>query len=313
MADEKTDNVENTEQAPVKGTLLTPEQAGEWGNETILLEKKPKTEANVLDEEKLEPDEADPPEEKVLPDEPEEAEDVIEIEDPGQFTPADYSFEVTTYSEDKDGNATKSKTVKVTSIAQWEELLADDPNLGSSLAVNKAFRAAQKMESNLESDQKAHEAKKSEYDKAVSDQAQNEATTNAWAAEINYLEERGDLPKVPAKFKNVPWIGQNADQEALKDDSVKAQIELLEYMRKENTKRRKLGLSNLGPEAAFNARLRDTRQKKSDDTKKKSEVARKEAGARIAGSSPNPVTVAPKGIAVGVGGSLRDLGNTSWQ
>lgn len=305
---------DKTEQAPVKGTLLTPDQAGEWGNETVLIEKKPKTEANVLD--KIEPNEADPPEEKELPEddpkEPEEVEDVVEIEDPGVYSPQDYSFEVVTYTEDKDGNLGKPKTIKVDSIAKWEELLADDPNLGSSLAVNKAFRAAQKMESNLESDQKAHELKKAEYDKAVSDQAQSEATTNAWANEINYLEERGDLPKVPAKFKNVPWIGANADKEALKDEAVKAQIELLEYMRKENTKRRKLGLTDLSPEGAFNARQRDTRQKKSDDTKKKSEEARKEAGSRIAGSSPNPVTVAPKGIAVGVGGSLRDLGNTSW-
>lgn len=312
MADEKTENVENTEQAPVKGTLLTPEQAGEWGNETVLIEKKPKTEANVLEEEKIEPDEADPPEEKELPDEPEEVEDVVEIEDPGQFTPADYSFEITTYTEDKDGNLSKPKTIKVTSIAQWEELLADDPNLGSSLAVNKAFRAAQKMESNLESDQKAHDAKKAEYDKAVADQTQSETTINSWQNEIAYLEENGDLPKVPAKFKNVPWVGTNADKDALKDDAVKAQIDLLEYMRKENVKRRKLGLSDLGPEGAFNRRQLDTRKKTSNENKEKADTARKVAGARVAGSSPNPVTVAPKGISVGVGGNLRDLGNTSW-
>lgn len=302
---------DKSELAPVKGTLLTPEQAGEWGNETVLIEKKPKTEANVL-EENLEPDEADPPEEVDPPKvEPEEVEE-IEIEDPGDFTPQDYSFEVTTYTEDKDGNLSKPKTVKVTSIQQWEELLADDPNLGSSLAVNKAFRAAQKMESNLESDQKAHDAKKTEYDKAVADQAQSEAVTNTWANEINYLEENGDLPKVPAKFKNVPWVGANADKDALENDAVKAQIDLLEYMRKENVKRRKLGLSDLGPEGAFSRRALDTRKKTSDDNREKADTARKAAGARVAGSSPNPVTVAPKGIAVGVGGSLKDLGQTSW-
>lgn len=311
MAEEVT---QESEKAPVKGTLLTPEQAGEWGNETVMLEKKPKTEANVLVEkqEKLEPDPADPPEEVDPPKIEEEVEDVIELEDPGEYRPADYSFEVTTYKEDKDGNLSKPKTVKVTSIAQWEELLADDPNLGSSLAVNKAFRAAQKMESNLESDQKTHDAKKTEYDKAVADQAQSEAVTNTWANEINYLEENGDLPKVPAKFKNVPWVGADADKEALKDEAVKAQIDLLEYMRKENIKRRKLGLSDLGPEGAFSRRALDTRKKASNEIKTKSEESRKAAGARVAGSSPNPVTVAPKGIAVGVGGSLRDLGNTSW-
>lgn len=304
---------DKSEPAPVKGALLTPEQAGEWGNETVMIEKKPKTEANALEEEKedekIEPDTADPKEEPDLPkDEPEE----VELEDPGDFVAQDYSFEITTYTEDKDGNLVKPKTVKVKSIEQWEELLADDPNLGSSLAVNKAFRAAQKMESNLESDQKAHDAKKTEYDKAVADQAQSEAVTNAWANEINYLEENGDLPKVPAKFKNVAWVGADADKEALKNDAVKAQIDLLEYMRKENLKRRKLGLTDLGPEGAFSRRALDTRKKASDEVKTKADDARKAAGARVAGSSPNPVTVAPKGIAVGVGGSLKDLGNTSW-
>lgn len=306
MADEVKTEEQVTEKAPVKGTLLTPEQAGEWGNETVIIEKKPKTEANVL-----EPDEADPPEEKEPPqveEEPVSEAEVIEIEDPGQYVPQDYSFEVTVYDEE----GKKPKTVKVDSISKWEELLADEPNMGSSLAVNKAFRAAQKMESSLESDEKDFASKKAEYDKALADQNKSEQTTQSWVNEIAYLEENGSLPKVDSKFKNVLWTGPNADKEALKDEAVQAQISLLEYMRKENTKRRKSGLSDLGPEGAFNARALDTRAKQVSDNKKKSEEARKEAGARVAGSSPNPVTVAPKGIAVGVGGSLRDLGNTSW-
>lgn len=308
MADEvKTEEV--IEKGPVKGTLLTPEQAGEWGNETVMVEKKAKTEANALDVE--EPDKKEEPKvevkDEITVDEPEEPEEVIE--DPGQYVPQDYSFEVTVF--DADGK--KPKTVVVDSIRDWETLLADEPNLGNSLAVNKAFRAAQKMESSLENDEKEFASKKAEYDKALEAQNKSQATTQTWANEISYLEENGSLPKVDAKFKNVAWSGPDADKDALADDAVKAQIELLDYMRKENTKRRKLGLSDLGPEAAFNSRLRDSGEKKAVADKKKSGEARKEAGAKIAGSSPNPVTVAPKGIAVGVGGSLRDLGNTSWQ
>lgn len=308
MADADNKVEDKTELAPVKGTLLTPEQAGEWGNETVLIEKKPKTEANVLEVEEPEDDKPEPTQKELETAEVEEPEDVVYLEDPGDFQPQDYSFEVTVYDEE----GKKPKTVKVDSIPKWEELLSDDPNLGNSLAVNKAFRAAQKMESSLESDEKEFKAKKEAYDKAVEAQNKTEAITNTWANEIAYLEENGSLPKVSEKFKNVPWTGANADKEAIADEAVKAQIDLLDYMRKENTKRRKLGLSDLGPEGAFNSRLRDTREKQVNEDKKRNDNARKEAGARIAGNSPNPVTAAPKGIAVGVGGSLRDLGNTTW-
>lgn len=303
------DKVEDvTEKAPVKGTLLTPDQAGEWGNETVLIEKKAKTEANALEaetEEKPEPEKPETTEETTTEPEPE---DVVYLDDPGDFTPKDYSFDVVTYDEE----GKKPKTHKIKSVEDWDNLLEGDPNLGSGSALLKAQRLATKLETNTDRDQAEWQKTKDEYDKALADQNRNEAVTNTWANEIAYLEQNGSLPKVSEKFKNVPWAGANADKDALADENVKAQIELLDYMKKENGKRRKLGLSDLGPEAAFNARLRDMGEKKASEDKKKSGEARKEAGARIAGSTPNPVTIAPKGIAVGVGGSLRDLGNTSW-
>lgn len=301
---------ESAEQAPLKGVYLDDDQLANINGNTVMVEKKPKTEADALKEEKIEPGDADPAEEKNPPvvEAEDEPEDIIELEDPGQFTPQDYSFEVTVYDEE----GKKPKTVKIDSIDKWEEVLADDPNLGSSLAVNKAFRLAQKMESGLESDRKQYETDKANYDKAAADQAQSEAMTQTWANEIAYLEGNGSLPKVPAKFKNVSWIGASADKEALADDSVKAQIDLLEFMRKENIKRRKLGLSDLGPEGAFNARQLNVKNKQVNDNKVRADQARKQAGSMIAGSSPNPVTVAPKGISVGVGGSLRDLSNRAW-
>lgn len=305
MADEvKTES----EKAPVKGTLLTPDQAGEWGNETILIEKKPKTEANALETEepeKKEDHETPVAEEVVAKDEPE----VTYLEDPGEFTPTDNSFEVTVYDEE----GKKPKTVKIDSIEKWDELLESEPNLGSGSAVLKAQRLATKMENNLDREKADWQRSKDEYTKAAEDQERSEVQTTTWANEIAYLEENGSLPKVDAKFKNVPWVGAEADKDALADEAVKAQIDLLEYMRKENTKRRKLGLSDLGPEAAFNSRLRDKGEQQAKENKTKAAEARKVAGARVAGNSPNPVTAAPPGIAVGVGGSLRDLGNTSWK
>lgn len=298
---------DTTEKGPVKGTLLTPEQAGEWGNETVLIEKKPKTEANVLEQEVEEP-KKDEPVENEEPETVEQHDDVVYLEDPGEFTPKDYSFDVTVYDED----GKKPKTVKIKSVEDWDNLLDIDPNMGSAASLMKAQRLVTKMESSSDRDQAEWQQSKDEYDKAAAEQQLSEATTNTWANEIAYLEENGSLPKVPAKFKDVSWVGANADKAALANEAVKAQIDLLDYMKKENTKRRKLGLSDLGPEAAFNAQQRTAGEKKAAETKKAAGEARKESGARIAGSSPNPVTVAPKGIAVGVGGSLRDLGNTSW-
>lgn len=300
---------EITEKAPVKGTLLTPDEAGEWGNETVLIEKKPKTESNALEVEEPEEKEEPKTEDEVVEDKVEEPEEVVYLEDPGEFQPKDYSFEVVTYDEE----GKKPKTHKIDSIDKWDELLETDPNLGSGSALLKAQRLATRLETNVDRDQAEWQKTKDEYDKALADQNRSEAVTNTWANEIAYLEQNGSLPKVSEKFKNVPWAGPEADKDALADENVKAQIDLLDYMKKENSKRRKLGLSDLGPEAAFNARLRDVGEKKASEEKKKSGEARKEAGSRIAGSTPNPVTVAPKGIAVGVGGSLRDLGNTSWQ
>lgn len=296
------------EKAPLKGTLLTPEQAGEWGNENVLIEKTPKTEANVLEKEESRNVKESEEEPKSEAEEVEQPEDVVYIEDPGDFTPQDYSFDVITYNED----GKKPKTVKIKSVEDWDNLLDTDPNLGSAANLMKAQRLVTKMENNGERDKAEWQKSKDEYDKALAEHNQSEAVTNTWANEIAYLEENGLLSKVPAKFKDVLWIGKDANKEALANEAVKAQIELLNYMKSENIKRRKLGLSDMGPEAAFNAQQRSDREKKQLETKKASDDARKEAGAKVAGTTPNPVTVAPKGIAVGVGGSLRDLGNTSW-
>lgn len=311
-------NQENSEKAPIKGVHLDDEQINKIQEGTVLIEKKPKTEANALKpEDDNQDDNGEQSEDKSTPPEATETDDqleeVIEIEDPGEYKAPDYSFEVTVYSEDKDGNLVKPKTIKVDSIDKWEQLLADEPNLGTSLAINKAFRAAQKMESGLDADRKDYDKRKAEYDKAVADDSQSKAQIKSWENEIAYLEDRGDLPKVPAKFKNVSWIGTNADKEALADESVKVHVELLEYMRKENIKRRKLGLGDLGPESAFNARMRDSRDEQANNAKKKAATARKEAGSRVSGSTSNPMSAAaPPGIAVGVGGSLRDLSNNAW-
>lgn len=290
----------------VKGHLLTAEETTSWGNDTRLVEPKSKREdGSVVEDQK---DDEKPAEENVEAEPPATAEAEINLpqvtlDDPGEYRPQDYSFTVTTFDED----GKKPKNVKIDSVEKWDELLETDPNLGSAAALLKADRAAAKMEANLERDEATHTAAKEAYDTQVESVGQSEATTQQWANEIDYLAERGDLPKIDTKFENVPWVGANADKEALKDPAVKARIELLEYLRKENASRVSKGLSPMSPTAAFNAMQLDTRLKQDKEAKSKAAEARKAAGARVAGTSPNPTSTAPRGIAIGRAGSLRDL------
>lgn len=304
----------------VKGKILSDEEHTNWGNELTIDEKPAKTEENVLktefeeaandgtqeeSQEKPEenPDKTDETDEDIgTTDLPEPATTVIP-DNPGEFKAPDLSFEVTTY--DEEGN--KPKTVKVNSIEQWEQILGDDPNLGNSLAVNKAFRAAQKMESGLEAAEKDYNTKVEEFNSAVE---QNEIVTQRYQSifnEMQYLTDRGDLPKLTKEeTDNLDW----EDPKVLTDHpNIAPHKELLNYMRQENGRRTKNGVSPLSSVVdAYNAMQLDTRVKTDQVAKTKAADARKEAGARVASGSANPVTAAPKGIAVGRVGDLSRLG-----
>lgn len=303
VTEQKTETTEEPAKGELRGKLLTPDEITSWGNDTRLVEPTSRREdGKSAVEQATEEEEPEPAKEPAVVEKEIEIPQVT-LEDPGEYKPQDYSFTVTTYDED----GKKPKNVKIDSIDKWDELLETDPNLGSAAALLKADRAAAKMEANLERDESTHTAAKQAYDAEVERVGQSEATTQQWANEIDYLADRGDLPKIDAKFENVPWVGPTADKDALKDPAVKARIELLEYLRKENTSRVSKGLSPMSPTAAFNAMQLDSRVKTDKENKTKADEARKAAGARVAGTTPAPVSGAPKGIAVGRAGSLRDL------
>lgn len=304
---------EVTEEAELKGKFLTDDESSDWGNEVVLVEKDPKTESSILRKEiegatKEEEAEAEEGNEEAEIEEPVVQTQVVEIEDPGEFKPQDYSFEVVTFDED----GKKPKTVKVTSIEQWDELLEGEANLGSSAAVGKAFRAAQKMDANLERDRAAHESAVKEYEAAVeSSQVRTQRNDNIFN-EMNYLIGKGDLPKLTVEERdNLDWD----DGDVVKaHPNIKPHKELLNYMRRENGTRDKAGLAPLSSVLdAFNAMQLDTRRKADTEKETKVAEARKQAGARVASGSPGPTSaVSPKGIAVGRVGDLGRLGQ-NWQ
>lgn len=222
--------------------------------------------------------------------------------DPGNFTPGDYSFEVVAY----DAEGKSPKTHRIKSVEQWDELLDKDPNLGTAAALLKAQRAASKMETGLERDQREYDAKKAAYDGEKAQIAARQEATDTMVAEIGYLQSKGDLPEVAKKYVDADW----SDPEIAKQPGVKEQLALLNYMKKENKARVAAKLKPMTSILdAFNAYQIDQARRGNVQRKQTAGVQRKAAGARVAATTPAPASGgAPAGISVGRGGSLRDLG-----
>ncbi len=249
------------------------------------------------------------PDEPKLDDEDEEEDEpeptpipapVSELPDPGVYEPKDYSFQVTLY--DQDGQNPKPRTIK--SIEDWEQILETDPNLGNSLAVNRAFRQAQKMESGLERDKQDYDQKKQAFDQSKQQQEAQAAYTDQLQAELDYLVAQGDLPPIAKADKTADW----SEPEIAKKEGVKAQMDLIRFMDQENKTRTKAGLKPMTSLIdAHNAKSRrDAKQQKSTTTAQHTQ-ARRQAGARIASAAPAPVSSVPKGISVGKVVHLNDL------
>lgn len=283
---------DNTQGTP----LVTPEE----NEDTSILA----TELRVPSQ--AEVDAQAPPEEKIDEDEeleeieqPEDFEIPVEAEDPGDYVAQDYSFEVTVFNED--GKSGRRRIIN--SIDEWENLLDEDPNLGSAAALLKAQRLATKMESYQERDKSAYDQKKTAFEQARTIQVERETEIKNLANEIQYLVTKGKLPVIANKYKNADW----SDKEVAKQPGVKEQVALLRYMDKENGERKKLNLSPMSVVDAFNAMQLETNEQEQTEAAKRSANARKAAGARVAGTSAPLVSVAPKGISIGRGGSLNDL------
>lgn len=224
------------------------------------------------------------------------------LEDPGEYEPADYSFEAVVYDEDgKNG-----KTVKITSVEQFEQLLDEEKNFGSASALLKAQRLATKMESNAERDKGEHDKQKAAYEAQQIAVDQQNAVVNQAAAELNYLVTKGKLPVVAKEYVSADW----SNPEVAKQPGVKEQLELLKYMGKENASRRKAGLADLTPTTAFTEMRAEAAEAKLRDGADAAGVARRAASARVAGTSPAPTSAVPKGVSVGRSfGSLDELSN----
>ncbi len=213
---------------------------------------------------------------------------VVTAENPGDYSPADYSFEVTL----KGG---KTVTVKTPEDA---EKLADDPdNFETPKQLMDFINKQNKMNRSLDKDLEKWESEKKIYDDQTATEKQRQDTIDSYSKEFDYLTKKGLLPKVDAQFLAADW----SDPEVAKQAGVKEQIELLSYMVKENKVRAKAGVKPLTSIVdTYNAWSADNERKQAVKASKEAGEQRKAAGARVAGvASSAQQPYVPKGIAVG--------------
>lgn len=266
---------------------LDPEQALDWSDVSIAGHPK-EEEAEDEDIEKVKEEEK-----------PEEQEEIpfIEtpvLEDPGEYTPADYSFEV----------EIEGKKTKITTPEQAAEFADEHADKFTSAQILSFLRQSQSMENKLASDKTEFDKKKEEYTEKKAEADSQQESLDTIASEITYLVAKGKLPKVDPKYQTANW----SDPEVAKQPGVKEQVDLLNYMRNENNARMKAGLKPITSAIdAWNAWQLEEKNTDEAEEKAKAAKARKDAAAKVSGSSPNPVNLAPKGIAVGRAMSLTDL------
>lgn len=272
--------------------LANVEQKMEWAD---VIEPREEETEEVTDDNQATNDDPDSLQIDEDEEEFENPESVVTTEDPGEFVPKDYSFEV---------SLADGKTVKVTTVEEAETIADKPENFETPKQLMDFLRKAQKMENGLESDRAEWEKQKEEFEKQTDlDQAQQEYTRTL-ASEIEYLVSKGKLPKADKKYLDADWN----DPLVAKQPGVKEQVELIRYMQSENETRIKLGLKPITSAIdAYNAWQLDQQDTDAEDTAKKRAAARKKAGGRVASTSPNPVSIAPRGIAVGRAFDLNEL------
>lgn len=292
---------------PAKAHILTPEEMEAWknggaGEESVLRHRADIEEETDKDDKTAEasttsPKVAENEEEPLVP-----AAFTPKYEDPGEFVPDETSFEVTIY----DAEGKNGRVVTLKSVAELDDLIEKDSNFGSYAALRKAEKAADRVERKIEAEQTKWQEQKKLFDDEQQNMASQVERLNSYSAEMDYLMAKGELPKISAELKNADW----KDPKIAAADGVKEQIAVLKYMDKENVLLAKAGLPQMTVISAYNAMQLENAKKGQQDTKVRTQAARKAASARVGGSSPAQATGAPKGIAVGrvSPGGLRDMG-----
>lgn len=270
------------EQVKAQNDATMAEWEGDFKEEDLTVPYKREEAAKVDEKEDIQPDVDEDVEEYSEPT------PVVTVADPGEYKPADYSFEVTL----KDG-----KTVKVGTVDDAERIADDPDNFETPKQLMDFINKQNKMRVSLDKDHDKWEADKAAYDTQAQEQAARVESMNTMVSEFEYLVAKKLIPPVAKEYKDADWT----DPEVAKQPGVKEQTILLNYMVKENKARTKAGIKPLTSVVdAFNAWRQENGQAEAEQAQKEAGEARKAASARVAGvSASNQAPYAPKGIAVG--------------
>lgn len=262
---------------------LDPSQALEWGD--IAVAGHPK---EAVVEEEIQPEEVIEVEEEEVPFIPTSL-----PTDPGDYTPADYSFEV----------EIEGKKTKIESVGQAETFMDENADKFTAPELMKILRQTQKMEIKLESDKLAYDNKKQEFDESKEILDEQRQTASNISAEIAYMVSKGMIPAITDPEAAKRWATDPTaylDKEFLKTSGVKEQVDLITALEKENKMREEAGLQPTKSILdVYNSLQLTTKTQEELDEKTQRAQARKQASSRVSGNSPSPVNIAPKGIAVG--------------
>jgi len=215
-------------------------------------------------------------------------EPVVKTEDPGDFKANDYSFTVETL----DGVKTK-----ITTPEQAEEFAdANADNLSAAQQI-KLVRNTTNMDSKMSKDLEKWEAQKEKFDAESSIETERQNTISNLANEIQYMITKGILTAVADEYKDADW----SDPMVAKQPGVREQIELVNYMTKENNERAKSGVRPFASMMdAYNDMEREQSKSEKAEARERSDKARKAvASVSSAPSASSQGVKAPKGIAVG--------------
>lgn len=234
-------------------------------------------------------------------------EPVVTTQDPGDYQPADYSFEVT----NKDG-----KTIKISTPEEAENFADDDENFQTARDLKNFLSKSGKMETKLDRDYEKWEQQKQTYDQQVQTEQERTQTVQSLTSGFEYLISKGLMPAINPSDATKPWLDPETGRptEIASHPGVKEQIELINYMVKENEARTKAGVPVLTNALdAHNAWKLETGQQVADQEQQQASQRRKSAGARVAATSPNnQQPYVPKGIAVGRSDIFRRGGQSEW-
>lgn len=233
---------------------------------------------------------------------PEVAEPTAELEDPGDFKPGDYAFEITT----KDGEVHKITTLE--EARKFAEGLDEAPeNISASAFMDFNAKVA-RMTMGVEQDKVRYEAAKLLFDEQ---QAANEAqakTISQIYTGLEYLVKKGAIPALDPKYDTAE-MGKLWNTPEYKDKpGIKERLELLQAMAKENKLRSSAGLDPSFDMVAVHTAMELDRIKTNEaEVRDKQHETVTQRGSMVTGPSVHVESNERPGTIVGTGGSLEDL------